>query len=450
MLEKQRDAQQTSPVRSSARSKFLIKTWGCQMNVLDSDKLAGTLISLGYEPTVDENEAEVILLNTCSVRQGPENKVFTELGRLKTLKANQLRVLGVVGCVAQQEKQAIFERAPYVDLVMGPRGIRHLPELLNQARYQHALETEFRDDSILYPDQLIHRTHATKASITVMEGCNKRCTFCIVPTTRGREVCRPLESILREVRHAVDVGYKEIELLGQNVNCWKYGEERFDSLLSAVSDMPGVKRVRFTTSHPRHFPLAAADLMSERDNICPYLHLPVQAGSSRILKLMRRQYDKQWYLDLVGQIRERVPHIVFSTDVIVGFPTESEEDFEETLDVVRRVEYDTMFSFRYSKRPDTPAAGMGEQVPDDVARARHQRLLDLQAGIQARRFEACVGKTMEILVEGRSKKGTEWTGRAPDNKVVNFTSPVEPAINSLVDVKITASHVNSLFGELAY
>lgn len=430
-----------------ARPKFFIKTWGCQMNVLDSDKLAGTLLDLGYEATEDEGEAEVILLNTCSVREGPENKVFTELGRLRPLKKKRLRVLGVVGCVAQQEQAAIFSRAPCVDLVMGPRSILHLPELLEQARHQKALETDFRDDSILYPGEKIRRSHPVKAFVTVMEGCNKKCAYCIVPFTRGREICRPLRDILTEVKQAVDSGFSEIELLGQNVNCWKEGRSsRFPELLASVSDIEGVRRLRFTTSHPRHFPLAAADLMAERPNICHCLHLPLQSGSSTILKEMGRQYNKEWYVNLVREIRVRVPDIALSTDVIVGFPSETEEDFLETLDVVREAEYDTIFSFRYSPRPGTLSARL-EPVPEEIARERHQRLLATQLPIQTRRFKAFVGKTIEVLVEGRSKRGTEWMGRSSDNKIVNFSSNNNPSINSFVNVEITRAGVNSLYGK---
>jgi tRNA-2-methylthio-N6-dimethylallyladenosine synthase len=416
------------------------------MNVLDSDKMAGLLRGMGYEPASCEADADVILLNTCSVREGPENKVFTELGRLRALKQEREVVLGLVGCVAQQEKEEIFRRAPDVDLVMGPRGIRHLPELISQARRQKAIDTEFHEDSVLFPDRQIARSLPTKAYVTVMEGCNKKCAFCVVPQTRGSEVCRPLADVVDEAARAVDSGYLEVELLGQNVNCWKHGRRRFPDLLAAVSDVPGLRRLRFTTSHPRHFPLAAADLMAARENLMPYLHLPVQAGSDRILKLMRRQYDRAWYLRLTGQIRERVPQIAFSTDVIVGFPTEGEEDFQDTLDVIRRVEFDTLYSFRYSPRPGTVAAGM-EPVRTSVARERHQRLLDLQLEIQTRRFASHEGRTVEVLVEGESKRGKQYSGRSPDNKVVNFTSAGSVTVNTLVPVRIVASRVNSLLGE---
>jgi len=426
--------------------KYLIKTWGCQMNVLDSDKMAGLLADLGYEPASDEKEADVILLNTCSVREGPENKVFTELGRLKGLKRDREVILGLVGCVAQQEKEAVFARAPYVDLVMGPRGVLHLPELLRQARVQKAIDTEFHEDSVLFPDRMIARSSPTKAYVTVMEGCNKKCAFCVVPATRGPEIYRPMASILEEARRAVDAGFLEVELLGQNVNCWKEGRSRrFPDLLAAVSDLPGLKRLRFTTSHPRHFPLEAADLMGERENLCPYLHLPVQAGSDRILKAMRRQYDQAWYLNLVDEIRRKVPDLALSSDVIVGFPGETEEDFQETLKVVREAAYDTLYSFRFSPRPGTPAARL-QPVPAAAARERHQRLLDLQLEIQTERFQRSVGKVLEVLVEGESKRGGQFSGRAPDNKVVNFTSDVPVSVNSLVPVLITRSNVNSLLG----
>jgi tRNA-2-methylthio-N6-dimethylallyladenosine synthase len=428
--------------------KFFIKTYGCQMNVLDSDKIGGILSSLGYEPAAGAREADLILLNTCSVREGAASKVFAELGRLRPLKRRGDVILGVVGCVAQQEGEAIFQRAPYVDLVMGPRAIQHLPELLQQARDSRALDTTFYEDSVLFPDRLIARTHTAKAFITVMEGCDKQCAFCIVPTTRGREVCRPLADILVEARRALDQGYIEVELLGQNVNCWKEGKSGFVDLLDAVSLLPGLKRLRFTTSHPRHFPLAAADLMAARPVLCPYLHLPVQAGSDRILKLMRRQYDRGWYLDLISAVRERVPHVALSTDIIVGFPAESEADFEDTLDVVRRVEYDQIFSFRYSPRPGTPAASMGEAVPEETARMRHQRLLQEQAPIQARRYRAFAGRVMELLVEGPSAREGTWAGRTPCNKVVNFGAPLPPKPGTLVTVRVTRSSQNSLQGEL--
>ena len=428
--------------------KYFVKTWGCQMNVLDGDKIASLLEELGYEKADKLEDANVILLNTCSVREGPEDKVFAELSRLKKLKKKNLEILGVAGCVAQQEKNAVFERAPYVDIVMGPRSLSHLPELLRQARDQRAMETSDKEDSLLFPPDILRRSHPTKASVTVMEGCNKRCSYCIVPETRGREVCRPIGSILEEVSVAVDRGYSEIELLGQNVNCWKHGSEEFTDLLDKVSSVAGVKRLKFMTSHPKHFPLEAAKLMAERDNICSFLHLPLQAGSSRILKLMRRQYDRKFYTDLVAGIKAAVPGIVLSTDIIVAFPSETEDEFEESLECLREIRFDSVFSFRYSPRPGTPAAEM-EPVPEIVARERHQRLMALQLGIQTHDHARFVGNTVEVLVEGVSKRGGQYMGRIPETIVVNFTSDKSLKVNSYHRVEILKSHPHSLEGRLA-
>jgi len=428
--------------------KYFVKTWGCQMNVLDGDKIASLLEELGYEKADRLEDANVILLNTCSVREGPEDKVFAELSRLKKLKKKNLEILGVAGCVAQQEKNAVFERAPYVDIVMGPRSLSHLPELLRQARDQKAIETSEKEDSLLFPPDILRRSHPTKASITVMEGCNKKCSYCIVPETRGREVCRPISSILEEVSVAVDRGYSEIELLGQNVNCWKHGSEDFTDLLDKVSSVAGVRRLKFMTSHPKHFPLEAANLMAERENICNFLHLPLQAGSSRILKLMRRQYDREYYMDLVRSIKEAIPGIVLSTDLIVAFPSETEDEFEESLECLREVRFDSVFSFRYSPRPGTPAAAM-EPVPEIIARERHQRLMALQLGIQTHDHSRFVGKTVEVLVEGVSKRGGQYMGRIPETIVVNFTSGRSLEVNSYQRVEILKSHPHSLEGKLA-
>ena len=427
---------------------FFIKTWGCQMNVLDGEKMAGILGNMGMKPVPRVEDADVVLFNTCSVREGPENKVFTELGKIRMLKKKKRLIVGLVGCVAQQEKKAVFRRAPFVDLVMGPRAVNRLPELIAQAERQRAIDTGFHDDSIVFPYESIARSNSVKAFVTVMQGCNKRCAYCIVPFTRGREVHRPLNSILEEVAGTVERGYTEIELLGQNVNCWKSEGKNFVDLLDAVSSIDGVRRLRFTTSHPGHFPIEAADLMAERENICSYLHLPVQSGSDRILKAMRRGYTRQRYLDLVGEIRRRVPDIALSTDFIVGFPGETEEDFLDTLTVVREAEYDTIFSFRYSARPGTVASKL-DPVPREVAMERHQRLLDLQTEIQERRFQAFVGREVEVLVEGESRKGGQYTGRDPSNKVVNFISPSPLEVNSYIRVGITRSAHNSLVGKVA-
>ncbi len=417
------------------------------MNVLDGDKIASLLESSGYEKTNSLDEANIILLNTCSVREGPENKVFSELYRLKAFKEKELEILGVVGCVAQQEKEKIFQKAPFVDIVMGPRSIMHLPELIKQAKYQKALKVSSDEDTLLFPPEILNRNSKTKASITVMEGCNKRCSYCIVPETRGREVSRPLSSIIEEVKMLIDRGYKEFELLGQNVNCYKDGKNNFVDLLDEVSSIKGVKRLRFITSHPKHFPIEAAKLIAERNNICKYLHIPMQAGSSRILKLMKRQYDQPFYLELIDKIRKIVPEIALSSDFIVGFPTECEEDFEETIKCVNLIKFDTIYAFKYSPRPNTLASKM-ESVPKNIAKERLNRLLVTQHEIQKELFQSFVGKTLQILLEGESKKGNQYTGRTDCNKIVNFTSEKVLKINNFYNVKITRSLVHSLIGEL--
>lgn len=418
------------------------------MNVLDGDKIASLMDSLGYEKTGRVEEAKIILLNTCSVREGPENKVFSELSRLKKFKEKNLEILGVVGCVAQQEKEKIFRKAPFVDLVMGPRSLLHLPELIESARRGRAIETSDREDSLPFPPRLLERSHPTKASVTIMEGCNKKCSYCIVPETRGKEVYRPTGSIIDEIKLCLEAGYKEIELLGQNVDCWKYGGSTFTDLLREVSGIEGVKRLRFVTSHPGHFSVDIARLMTERKNICPYLHLPIQSGSSRILSLMRRQYDQESYLRLVSEIKALLPRIALSTDIIVGFPTESEEDFEETLKCVKTVEFDSIFSFRYSPRPNTAAAKM-EKVPEDVARERHQRLIGTQFAIQSRKYAAFIGRKVEVLLEGVSKMGGQYMGRSCDGKVVNFSSQESLKVNEFYNVLIEKSFTHSLKGSLS-
>ncbi len=418
------------------------------MNVLDGDKITSLLENLGYEKTENMEDANIILLNTCSVREGPENKVFSELMRLKYLKEKNLEILGVVGCVAQQEKEEIFKKVPFVDLVMGPRSIMQLPSLLNQAKEQKAIETSFREDTLQFPQEILKRSHPTKASITIMEGCNKRCTYCVVPETRGKEVYRPFDSIVEEVKICIDKGYKEIELLGQNVNCYRDIKKRKDfcDLLDEVSTIDGVKRLRFITSHPRHFPIEAAKLIFERENICKFLHLPMQAGSSRILKLMKRQYDREFYLNLIDKIKEIVKDIALSSDFIVGFPTESEAEFEETLECIKKIKFDTIFSFIYSPRPKTEASKL-KPVEKEIAKARLSRLLEEQNKIQIERFSRYSGKEIEVLLEGKSKKGEQYMGRSDDNKVVNFTSSRELKVNNFYKVKITESFLHSLKGE---
>ncbi len=417
--------------------RYRILTWGCQMNVHDSEKLAGALELAGYRSVAAGEDADVILLNTCSIREKAAEKVFSELGRLASLKQrNPQLVLGVCGCVAQQEGSRIFERAPFVDLVVGPRATGSLPAAVARIRAgepgarQH-VDIEYRRDSIQFPYDEIRREGIGrgKAFVTIVEGCNHRCTYCIVPTTRGREVCRDMESILDETRSLVERGVLEVEFLGQTVNAYRDGQGRtLADLLRRAAAIEGVRRIRFTTSHPAQMTEPLMDAMARAQPVvCPYLHLPVQSGSSTVLRAMRRGYDRDGYRLRIAGLRRRIPDLALGTDVIVGFPAESERDFEQTLALLEEIEFDTVYSFTYSPRPGTVAA----QGPDEIsAPVKHERLARLQArqsSIQEGRMQRWVGREVEVLVEGPSNRNPErWTGRTPENRVVTFGGPATP------------------------
>jgi tRNA-2-methylthio-N6-dimethylallyladenosine synthase len=429
--------------------RYLIETWGCQMNAHDSEKMGGILASRGYVPAATAAEADVILLNTCSVREKPESKVYTRLGQLRRLKERNTDLLiGVCGCVAQQEKAAIFRRAPYVDLVMGPRNIVQLGDLLDQARRDgRSISLARDDDPVAFPPDTAARGPGPRAYVTVMEGCNKACTYCIVPYTRGREVYRPPEEIVAEVESLAGQGYREIELLGQNVNAYHSGADDLASILRMIDRTPGVCRVRFTTSHPGHLKRGIMDAMRDLPTVCNHLHLPAQSGSDRVLEAMRRGYTRERYMSKIGYLRSVVPGITFSTDLIVGFPGETEEDFRETLSLMREVEYDQAYAFTYSPRPGTPAADMDGAVSEALKRARLQALLGLQEEIQARRNAALVGRAFEVLVDGESRMDSRMKkGRTTCNRIVHFEAP-QAARGSLVPVRITRAHAHSLTGE---
>lgn len=438
------------------RGSYHIETWGCQMNVHDSEKLAGLLEREGYVKAQDAAQADVILLNTCSIREKAAEKLFCELGRLKALKDRRPElVLGVCGCVAQQEGAAIFERAPYVSLVVGPRATGSLPAMLSrlraterEARY---VDTEYRHDSIRFPFDQIRREGVCtgKAFITLIEGCNHRCTYCIVPTTRGREVCRDMDDVLAEVRSLTQQGIVEVEFLGQTVNAYRDGAGRtLADLLLAATSVDGLRRIRFTTSHPAQMTERLIDAMAvARPTLCPYLHLPVQSGSNAVLRQMRRGYDREGYLTRIAGLRCKLPGWVLGTDVIVGFPGETEADFDQTLTLVEQVAFGTVFTFAYSPRPGTQALELGDGIPPSVKLERLQRVQALQKGIQERQNQAWVGQEVEVLVEGPSKRNSaRWTGRTPENRVVNFTGNACPG--RLERVRITRSTAYSLHGEL--
>jgi tRNA-2-methylthio-N6-dimethylallyladenosine synthase len=449
----------TSGEKSSdrRRDRYFIETWGCQMNVLDADKMAGALERHGYVRADCVEQADVVLLNTCSIREKAKDKVFSELGRLKPIKdARPDVVLGVCGCVAQQEGEAIFERAPYVDFVVGTRATRSLPILVDRLRAgdetaRHAVDVELRNDSIHYPFDRIRReiTGAAKAFVTIIEGCNHRCAFCIVPTTRGREISRAMDDVLLEVRQLADRGFREVEFLGQTVNAYRDAIGRtLGDLLIATSRVNGIERIRFTTSHPSQMTERLMDGMAAaRPKLCSYLHLPVQSGSSDVLRAMRRGYDREGYLEKIRLLRERIPEIAFGTDVIVGFPTETEEDFKQTLSLLEAVEYDTVYSFAYSVRPGTAAANLGVDLPEELKFERLARLNAIQKAIQERRNQSWIGRKVEVLVEGPNRRNDrEWTGRTPEARWVHF--PGKSAPGRVETVRVAGVSAYSLRGEI--
>jgi tRNA-2-methylthio-N6-dimethylallyladenosine synthase len=425
---------------------FFIETWGCQMNDLDSQRLSGSLKLRGWRRVDDERDANLILLNTCSIREKAESKVFSRLGHLRELKAQRELKIGVCGCVAQQEGERILARAPWVDFVMGPGNVGHLDEVLAGGK---AIAIDFPEDR-RYDYLTIDRPSATKAQVTIIEGCNKNCTFCIVPTTRGREVSRPFDDVLDEVRAAVESGRVEIELLGQTVNayrCPRSGRD-FGALLAAVAEAGGVRRLRFMTSHPAEVNDNMIAAMRDHPNISRYLHLPVQSGSSRVLRRMKRLYTREKYLETLQRIREAIPQIHFSTDIIVGFPGETEEDFQQTLSLIEEVRYGSLFAFKYSPRPGTPAVRIGEPVDDAVATERLTRVFELHERIKHERLESYRGKVLPVLVEGPSKHDpTMLSGRTDDNWVVNFTGDPATPLGSMLGVRIEDALHHTLRGE---
>jgi tRNA-2-methylthio-N6-dimethylallyladenosine synthase len=425
---------------------FFIETWGCQMNDLDSQRLSGNLKLRGYKRVDTPDEASLILLNTCSVRDKAEQKVFSQLGRLRELKLTRDVKIGVAGCVAQQEGERILARAPWVDFVMGPGNVGYLDELLAEGR---AVAIDFPEDR-RYDYLTVDRTSATKAYVTIIEGCNKNCTFCIVPTTRGREVSRPFDDLLAEVRAAVATGRVEIELLGQTVNAYRcpVSGRDFGALLAAVAEIDGVVRLRFTTSHPAEVNDSMIAAMRDHANISRYLHLPVQSGSSRVLRRMKRLYTRERYLETIARIRAAIPEIHFSTDIIVGFPGETEEDFQLTLSLIQEVGYGSLFAFKYSQRPGTPALKIGEPIDDGIASDRLTRLFDLHEQMKRARLESYRGRVMPVLYEGPSRHDPAMlSGRTDDNWVVNFSGDPATPLGSILGVRIESAQHHTLRGE---
>jgi tRNA-2-methylthio-N6-dimethylallyladenosine synthase len=430
--------------------RVYIETFGCQMNGVDSARMLSLLESADYRPAASLVEADLVLLNTCSIREKADQKIHSALGRLRRWKtARKGRLLAVGGCLAQQEGMRLAERAPHVDIVFGTHNIARLPDLVRRAEKKRpSIEIDFSGDTSHW-EALPHLpAGSASAMVTIMQGCDNYCAYCIVPYVRGREISRPSKEILDEVRRLADRGVAEAILLGQNVNSYgrKEGEIPFPDLLRRIGRVPGIARVRFITAHPRDLDPETIGLFGDIEALCPHLHLPIQSGSDRILSAMGRGYTRKKYLEKIRALRMARPGIAFSSDFIVGFPGETEADFEETLSVMEEVRYDSAFSFKFSPRPGTRAASLAGAVPPDVAGRRLHRLQSLQDTHTRGRLAACVGKEMEVLVEGRSARDpAQLCGRTSCYKVVNF-SPKETRTGPFRNVLLRSAGAHSLSG----
>jgi len=435
--------------------RVYIETYGCQMNEDDSERMLRLLEGAQYLETQEPREADLILINTCSVREKPEHKVYSALGRFKRLKENQKTLIGVAGCVAQQEGKRLLDRVPYLDLVIGTQAIHLLPELVQtiQTKGQRVCATELDPEGkYLIAPRSQKEKGKVKSYVTIMQGCDHFCSFCIVPYVRGRERSRSSQEILEEVKHLAEIGVKEVCLLGQNVNSYGKGmdgELDFPSLLQCIDEISGIERIRFTTSHPEDLSEALVRSFSELSKLCEHIHLPFQSGSDRILKRMHRGYTKASYLEKVDRLKEVCPAIAITADVIVGFPGEEDEDFRETLGLMAQVRFDDLFSFKYSPRRGTRAAQFEDQVEDNVKQERLSVLQSMQKETTLQKHQALEGTTQEILIEGQSKQGNrDVTGRTRSNKIVNVKGDVTLA-GSLIPVRIVRAFPHSLRGELA-
>ncbi len=433
---------------------YFIETWGCQMNEEDSEKLSGMLMSMGYNSCDNRNDADIIIFNTCCVRENAELKVHGNLGQLKGLKKQkQDLIIAVCGCMMQQKgiPEEISKKYPFVDIIFGTHNLHKFPEYLNRVLMndERILEIESGSDEII-EGMTIDRKSSLKAFVTIMYGCDNFCTYCVVPHVRGREKSRKSEDILNEIRELAKEGYKEITLLGQNVNSYGKGLEEdinFPKLLRKVNEIEGIERIRYMTSHPKDFSDELIDAMKDCEKVCSQLHLPVQSGSDVVLKKMNRHYTKEEYLEKINKIKSLIPDLAITTDIIVGFPGETEEDFEETLDLVKKVRYDSAFMFLYSNRKYTHADMMPNQIPDDVKHERFNRLVETVNSICAEINKEYKDKIVEVLVEGLSKNDeNKLAGRTDNGKLVNFTGDKD-SIGKIVKVKITNPKSFSLEGE---
>jgi tRNA-2-methylthio-N6-dimethylallyladenosine synthase len=482
---------------------FYLETFGCQMNVHDSEKVVGTLVSEGYRQVETVEEADLVLYNTCSIRDKAEQKVFNRLSDYKKYK-KQGKTFGVLGCVAQQEGEKIFERAPYVSLVAGSASYRRLPEMLRQLEEAGSAAREIpgpagenpglRDDTSIvamagsagksgsrkpeagslvritglddretdecFETEFTARSNPHRGYITIIEGCDKFCSYCVVPYTRGKERSRTSESVLAEARQMADLGYTEIQLLGQNVNSYKDPEGKpgsdlrkkktFAELLAAVGEIPGIRRVRFTTSHPRDFGRDIIDAIDAVPTLCDHVHLPVQSGSTRMLDAMQRLYTRDQYLERIAWMKAAKREISITTDVIVGFPGETESDFAATLDLLEEVGYDAVFAFKYSPRPNTPSLKLDDAIPDEEKARRLEVLMAKQREIQITSYKRYIGTSCEVMVEGKNEARAQYSGRTSHNKTLNFTARAgaNPKTGTYAPILVTGSFPNSLLGEL--
>ena len=435
--------------------KFYLETFGCQMNVVDSERIVDLLQQAGYQQIATADNADLILLNTCSVRDKAERKVYGHLGRFKPLKdENPALILGVGGCVAQQEGERLLQKLPFLDIVFGTHNVHKLPEMVRSVEENRVRchETEFLDRETrlqLFPARTAG--DAITRFVTVMQGCDNFCSYCIVPHVRGREVSRPSGEILAEVQELADAGVREITLIGQNVNSFglkEPGERSFAELLGAVHEVKGIERIRFTTSHPKDLSDELIDAFGVLDKLCNHLHLPVQSGSDTILRAMNRGYTAAGYLEKVRRLKSVCPDIRLTSDIIVGFPGESEADFEQTLELMSQVRYADVFSFLYSPRPGTAAAELSDNLPAKQRQVRFDRLLALQEEISRDTWQGDVGRTLPVLVEGESRLGGgQVFGRTTWNRIVNFSGD-KSLVGRVVAVRITASYRNSQLGEM--
>lgn len=432
--------------------QYAIYTMGCQLNENDSEKISGMLEKMGYSKTEEIQSADIVIFNTCCVRENAEDKLFGKIGEMKRQKEEKGTIIAIGGCMMQEEHivEKLNKSYPFVDIIFGTHTMHKLPEdVYHILEKRTKIEDVITIDGEIYEGLPIKRNDKTKASVTIMYGCNNFCTYCIVPYVRGRERSRTPKDILKEIRELADNGYKEITLLGQNVNSYDGGDGyKFSNLLRDVNEIEKIEKIRFVSPHPKDFKEDVIDAIRDCKKVSKIIHLPLQSGSSNILKKMNRRYTKEQYLSLVKLMKEKIPNVVFSTDIIVGFPEESKEDFEDTLDVVRKVNFEQVFMFIYSRRVGTPADKMENQVPEEIKHERFNRLKELVESMMEENNKKYIGTTQSILVEGKSKNNPNMlTGRTDSNKVVVFEGK-EELINKIVNLKIVSEHMWYLKGEI--